>query len=376
MWLIGGFVCRSIESYITVGRMIKTKAVHKFRCSCGYFPGQNFSGNCSKCIALISVRGAEKRGVNRREESRSPPARTSKSIKVKGGPPTTKRPKKDVVARASDDDFELSPIPEPRPAPNVVRSPLKNPASPTVPQSAGKLAGYQAAAGMFPKAVLKVFRKATEGLGKKQRQALEQAPQPQATKKTWSQFPQGQDVSPDSAARKEAAAAAAAEISPAAAVIAGAHDKDDNDDGEGDADIYDVHNASAVNAAQQQATSHNDVHIDLGDAAGSTMASWWETFMTGSRGGGFLARSLFSAAAQDSVLAENRWVGPTSVTQKKQALLDMRIKFLEWTEVPSTNEWVRSKLFNIIVTNPKTYSMLKVFTTKTRLLFINSRFLK
>ena len=98
--------------------------------------------------------------------------------------------------------------------------------------------------------------------------------------------------------------------------------------------------------------------------------------MTGSRGGGFLARSLFSAAAQDSVLAENRWVGPTSVTQKKQALLDMRIKFLEWTEVPSTNEWVRSKLFNIIVTNPKTYSMLKVFTTKTRLLFINSSFLK
>ena len=148
--------------------------------------------------------------------------------------------------------------------------------------------------------------------------------------------------------------------------------------GDGDAGIYDVHNASAVEAAQQQlqAISQDDVHIDLGDAAGSTMESWWETFMTGSRGGGFLARSLFSAAAQDSVLAENKWVGPTSVTQKKQALLDMRIKFLEWTEVPATNEWVRSKLFNIIVTNPKTYSMLKVLTTKTRILLINSSFLK
>ena len=140
--------------------MIKTKAAHNFRCSCGYFPGQNFSGNCSKCIALISVRGAEKRVVNRRDDSRSPPARTSKSIKVEGGAPTTKRPKKDVVARASDDDFELSPTPvhtpERRHAPivvrspfknpsstvtNVVRSPLKNPASPTVAQSAGKTAG-------------------------------------------------------------------------------------------------------------------------------------------------------------------------------------------------------------------------------------------
>ena len=82
--------------------------------------------------------------------------------------------------------------------------------------------------------------------------------------------------------------------------------------------------------------------------------------MTGSLGGGFLARSLFSFAAKDSVLGAHKWSGPTSVTQNKRELMDMRIKFLEWTEVAATNEWVRSKLYNIIVTNPKTYATLKV----------------
>ena len=35
------------------------------RCVCGYFPGENFSGNCAKCIRLISERGAKKRGVGK-----------------------------------------------------------------------------------------------------------------------------------------------------------------------------------------------------------------------------------------------------------------------------------------------------------------------
>jgi hypothetical protein len=83
-------------------------------------------------------------------------------------------------------------------------------------------------------------------------------------------------------------------------------------------------------------------------------------FLNSKCGGGFLARSLLSAAAQDSVLGSQKWIGPTSVTQKKQVLSDMRIKWIEWNENPTVNEWVRAKLFHIIVTNPKTYSKFKV----------------
>jgi hypothetical protein len=178
------------------------------------------------------------------------------------------------------------------------------------------------------------------------------------TLKTWSDFGKGRDVSPDSTTA--AAAAAVGTVAEATDTTEG-DAAEATEEPEGDSELYDVHNASAREAAAQQTpTNDDDAHIDLGNAEGNSMASWWETFMMGSRGGGFLARSLFSAAAQDSVLGANKWKGPTSVTQKKQALSDMRSQFLEWTEAPATNEWVRSKLFNIIVTNPKTYHMLKV----------------
>jgi hypothetical protein len=188
-------------------------------------------------------------------------------------------------------------------------------------------------------------------------------------KLNWKDFPVGQDKSPDTLAR-ELELGDGHQIDTTEELEAG--EGHAYDSSEGDATRYDVHNVSARDAANQNPTSDADVYIDLGNADGSTMTSWWETFMMGSCGGGFLARSLFSAAAQDPVLGSNRWMGPTSVTQKKQALMEMRIKFLEWTEVPATNEWVRSKLFNIIITNPKTYAMLKV----TRLFFRNSSFLK
>jgi hypothetical protein len=132
--------------------------------------------------------------------------------------------------------------------------------------------------------------------------------------------------------------------------------------GEGDASLYDTHNSSAVHAAQISAGVRNtdDVHIDLGDADASTMPTWWDMFLNSKCGGGFLARSLFSAAAQDSVLGNNKWTGPTSVAGKKQAIAEMRTKWIEWNENATVNEWVRAKLFHIIVTNTKTYAKLKV----------------
>jgi hypothetical protein len=381
-------------------------------------------------MAIISKRGAVKRGVNKRSDrSLSPPPLPSTSVK---GVAPTKRQKQDLDKllrqtgrgrqSTSDDDFDVPPsqkkaaaippqkAPNPlphtaasplkkaaaatvlqsaakpavNPLPHTAASPLKKAAAATVLQSAAKPAVCQPPAGMFPTAVIKMVHKAMQGLnGKKQLQATTQqaALPPPTLPKTWSEFGAGQDVSPDSTA---AAAAATAGHSTAQETLA---DEEEDAtaqqtlaDEEGDEEHYDVHNASArAAAAEQKPTNDDDVHIDLGNADGSTMASWWDTFMMGSRGGGFLARSLFSAAAQDSVLGSNKWVGPTSVKQNKQMLSDMRSKFLEWTEAPATNEWVRSKLFNIIVTNPKTYVMLKVileFSLESRVSSNNSSYLK
>ena len=137
---------------------------------------------------------------------------------------------------------------------------------------------------------------------------------------------------------------------------------DDPIDDEGDAALYDTSNASAVAAATTAASGANadDIHIDLGRADASTMPNWWDMFLNSKCGGGFLARSLFSAAAQDSVLAAHKWSGPTSVKCSKSALAEMRVKWIEWNENLTVNEWVRAKLFHIIVTNPTTYAKIKV----------------
>jgi hypothetical protein len=142
-------------------------------------------------------------------------------------------------------------------------------------------------------------------------------------------------------------------------------------EGEGDAEMYDMHNLSAVETAQRHAAQpvEGDVHMDLGDANAQNMSFWWDIFLDSKRGGGFLARSLFAAAAQDTVLGHQKWNGITSIaSQKKQVLAEMRVKWLEWTECATIHEWVRAKLFHIIISNPKTYSKFKVqvqFFTKS-----------
>jgi hypothetical protein len=166
-------------------------------------------------------------------------------------------------------------------------------------------------------------------------------------------------TSPDENENVEGDAAAAGNDSGAGEVPTS---PDENENVEGDAALYDTNNASATAAAcQDAATAHSDdVHIDLGQGDASTMPTWWEMFLNSKCGGGFLARSLFSAAAQDSVLGAHKWIGPKSVTGTKSVLAEMRSKWIEWNEIPTVNEWVRAKLFHIIVTNPKTYAKVKV----------------
>jgi hypothetical protein len=136
----------------------------------------------------------------------------------------------------------------------------------------------------------------------------------------------------------------------------GQHDESQH---QGDAERNDHRMSNPCHATDEKLQQECDDCIDLGNAYTNAMEKWWDIFQDGKRGGGFLARSLLSAATHETALPR-KWLGPTSVTQKKAALADMRTKWLEWTECASTNEWVRSKLYSIIISNRVTYSKFKV----------------
>jgi hypothetical protein len=183
--------------------------------------------------------------------------------------------------------------------------------------------------------------------------------------KQFSDFPQGQDLSPDGTAAALAAATAANATSNRVDEVLGAEDN---------AGDFDATNASAVfahtlgPAAAQQQLGPDQVHFDLGDASKNPMTAWWDVFLNGKLSGGFLARSLLCMATTDATLsAASKWKGATSMTQKKSDLAEMRQLFMDWTDDATVHEWVRAKLFHIVCTNPKTYGNLKV-----TLVFVNN----
>ncbi len=236
-----------------------------------------------------------------------------------------------------------------------------------VVQSPGKQPGFQPPAGMFPKAVLQVFHKANEGINArkdKDVQGKELQEVLPGGNKTWSQFPPGQGVSPESSKVDEAFVP----LSTRGGVFGGELDVTRHDsEGEELADADEGHdhaNPSAAFAMQSgppPTVDSGDIQFDLGIASQNAMSAWWDVFLNGKLGGGFLARSLLCLAHSDATLpTASRWTGPTSMTQKKSVLLEMRQLFLDWTEDETIHEWVRSKLFQIICTNPKTYGKLKV----------------
>ena len=387
------------------------------RGGCGYWPGQNFSGNCAECMKLIKERGEEKRGVSKRPRSVSPPTKSKSVINAvkskdvnaagKGGKRAKGRGYRPTTGRTSDNDFELSQSPKggaaklPTATATATKSkggaapPVKKALNKAVPgvsllvtaaspkkvaataagvsaaavvQSPGKQPGFQPPAGMFPKAVLQVFHKANEGINArkdKDVQGKEQQEVLPGGKKTWSQFPPGQDVSPDSTVVPKGSLESVTvhddergfawddSLVPAADEGIPAADED-----------YDCTNPSAAFAIQSgppPIADSGDIHFDLGIASQNAMTDWWDVFLNGKLGGGFLARSLLCLAHSDATLpTSSRWTGQTSMTQKKSVLIDMRQQFLDWTEDPTIHEWVRSKLFHIICTNPKTYGKLKV----------------
>ena len=360
------------------------------RCVCGYYPGENFSGNCAKCISLISERGAKKRGGNKSfataDQGVSVPP---KKQKAKVASPTvaagasavdaTPMPSR-LVGKAALSVFNraqaaaaignppLAPLP-------TAKAPISKAAAPnsTTKAPISKAAGIPAAS------TGDCLSLSSDGdnFSKPPTFKKKSKPYVRASPTVFSneQFPSG---------FRPGVFGVGAEGSSCYVVEAPKPPQDaiqntevavtplgSQSEGEGDAEMYDMHNLSAVETAQRHAAQpvEGDVHMDLGDANAQNMSFWWDIFLDSKRGGGFLARSLFAAAAQDTVLGHQKWNGITSIaSQKKQVLAEMRVKWLEWTECATIHEWVRAKLFHIIISNPKTYSKFKVqvqFFTKS-----------
>lgn len=378
------------------------------RCACGYWPGENYSGNCAACIAVITTRGAAKRGVGKgfHPSSCSVAPIKKKSASAAGLPLKVVGSVAGVSAVGPDQSKLAS-----RRVGNAALSVLHR------AQEAARKSRLSAGANSHPTETLANVGSSKDPFDVNSDEDFAEQPQlkkktgeqpqlkkkkgvvtkvialpkvrsrsPSPVNKKWSDFAEGQDVSPDSAAKLAEAVKAAPVLSnpipstlPSTEFSSGALDpQDDNapeehpfgpldDNTPDELDDYDALNPSAVfahqasTAAAAQQDNPADVHFDLGDVSKNPMTAWWDVFLNGKLGGGFLARSLLCMAHSDATLpASSKWNGPTSMTQKKHVLAEMRQKFLDWTEDAAVNEWVRAKLFHIVCTNPKTYGKLKV----------------
>jgi hypothetical protein len=135
-----------------------------------------------------------------------------------------------------------------------------------------------------------------------------------------------------------------------------AHTSDDDSD----ADVIDAQNPSAVYAARTrenptEITPSSGLCFELGDKESAPMAAMWKLFQQPKYRGGFLARSLFCEAAKEKNIKvlPKPWSGGTSL---KSTVAEKRVQeqeWLNWTEDDRVNEWVRKRIFSIIIANPR-----------------------
>jgi hypothetical protein len=389
------------------------------RCVCGYFPGENFSGNCAKCISLISERGAKKRGGNKSfataDQGVSVPPKKQKakvtSPRVAAGASAvdaTPMPSR-LVGKAALSVFNraqaAAAIGNPPRAPiSTAKALISKAAAPIstakapIPKAAGipaastgdclslssdgdnfskpptfkkKTKPYVRASATFfsNEQFPSGFRPGVFGVGA-EGASCGAVVLPESTQAATFHPVDGQLLLPVSPTRfppdVDVANIDSDSPTPSPPLMATPHLKSVAAASAFDTatDDFDRANPSSTFAmANGPPTSADaaDIIIDLGIASQNAMTLWWDVFMNGKLGGGFLARSLLCLAHSDATLpTASRWTGPTSMTQKKNVLSEMRQQFLDWTEDDSIHEWVRSKLFSIICTNPKTYGKLKV----------------
>ena len=129
----------------------------------------------------------------------------------------------------------------------------------------------------------------------------------------------------------------------------------DDDDNKRDDATIDAANPSAVFAlaSTRQGTDH--LVFELGDRDSAPMPALWKLFNNPKYRGGFLARSIFCEATKekDTNVLPMPWTGGTSL---KSTIADKKVQeqeWLGWTENDIVNEWVRKRVFSIIVSNPR-----------------------
>jgi hypothetical protein len=127
-------------------------------------------------------------------------------------------------------------------------------------------------------------------------------------------------------------------------------------DGDNDYEAADGQNPSAVYAAATDVGSAIEgLTIEFSDTKSAPMTVLWKLFNNPKFRGGFLARSLFCEAAKekDSKVLPSPWTGGTSL---KSTISDKKLQeqeWLGWTENTVVNDWVRKRVFSIIVANPR-----------------------
>jgi hypothetical protein len=125
---------------------------------------------------------------------------------------------------------------------------------------------------------------------------------------------------------------------------------------EEDAEAADGRNPSAVFATATSVTGVNEgFTIELSEQKSAPMSVLWKLFNNPKYRGGFLARSLFCEAAKekDTKVLPSPWTGGTSLKATNNDKKMQEQEWLGWTENAVVNEWVRKRVFSIIVANPR-----------------------
>lgn len=148
-------------------------------------------------------------------------------------------------------------------------------------------------------------------------------------------------------------------------------------DADGDDDVIDSANPSAVYAAQHQPVQSDaagGLSFELGERDSAPMAALWKLFQQPKYRGGFLARSLFCEATKekDIKVLPHPWNGGTSLKTKVAELKVQEQEWLNWTEHDTINEWVRKRVFSIIIANPRQNLTVTWKGRSTQMAFIGS----
>ena len=125
------------------------------------------------------------------------------------------------------------------------------------------------------------------------------------------------------------------------------HDNDDGVDGGNPSAVYAVNTASSGGAEV--------LALELSETSTAPMSGLWKLFNNPTFRGGVLARSLFCQAAKekDTQVLPSPWTGGTSL---KTTIAEKRVQeqqWLNWTDNDVVNEWVRRRVFSIVIANPR-----------------------